>query len=115
MERDVRNIPEGLKILIGKPAMRPEETLLTTLRQIVDQAPGCMEAHLPQIFAAGKMPAPRLALVVVIDAAQDPEPIAARLNKDVAASLPAGTSLDVWVLTQSDHLLPAVRNARSAL
>ncbi|MCZ8195913.1 MAG: hypothetical protein O9253_02460 [Aquidulcibacter sp.] len=115
MEREIRGIPEELKILIGRPAMQPEETLRVMLRQVVDQVPGCLEAHLPQVFAVGKMPAPRLALVVVIDPAQDPEPIAERLNKDVLASLPAGTSLDVWALMPSDHLLPAVRNARVAL
>lgn len=115
MERDIRGIPEELKILIGKPAMRPDESLLAILRQAVGRVPSCVEAHLPQVFAVGKMPAPRLALVVVIDAAHDPEAIAERLNKDIVASLPAAASLDVWVLMPSDHLLPAVRNARVAL
>lgn len=115
MEREVRGIPEGLKILIGKPAMQPEEGLLTILRRVVGQVPSHIEAHLPQVFAVGKMPAPRLALVVVIDAAEAPEPIAERVNRDLAASLPAGTLLDVWVLNPSDQLLPAVRSARVAL
>lgn len=115
MERQVRGIPEELKILIGKPAVQPEDELLTMLRQIVDRVPSHIEAHLPQVFAVGKMPAPRLALVVVIDATEEPEPVAERLNRDVAASLPTGTSLDVWVLNPADHLLPAVRNARVAL
>jgi len=115
MERGVRKFPEDLKILIGKPTVQPDETFLALLRQIVDRASGCVEAHLPQVFVVGAMPAPRLALVVVIDPAQDPQLIAEQLNGDVAATLPTGASLDVWVLTPSDDLLPAARNARSAI
>lgn len=115
MDRDSRKIREGNKILIGKPATQPDETLLGLLRQIVDRVSVNMEAHLPQVFVVGAMPMPRLALVVVIDPAQNPEVIAARLNNDIAATLPSGSSLDVWVLTPSDHLLPAVRNAGSVV
>lgn len=108
-------IPADAQVLIGRPAIPPSDGLVEQIRAIVASTPGCLEAHLPQVFAIGAMPAPRLALVVVTDPTRDEQEIAAQLNRQMAAISSDEPPFDLWMLGPSDSLMRAIRDARCRL
>lgn len=108
------SLPADQKILIGRPASMLDGSTLNVLRRIAYGVPGCIEAHLPQVFVLGAMPASKMALTLVIDGLQDPQQITQQLNDEIARSLPA-SSIDTWLLIPSDSILTSVRSARCAL
>lgn len=110
-----KQIPAGQKILIGRPTQAPPEKTLFAINQAVSLLPTCLEVHLPQYFAIGAMPAPRLALVLVIGEDEDKEVFAQNAEKALAGSLVMPTQIDLWVLAPNDPLLPAVRRATCPL
>jgi hypothetical protein len=60
------------------------------------------------------MPAPRVALAVVVDDEKDMDRIAKRLNDELSALLPA-IEMDTRMLTPSHPILTTVRNRHCEL
>ena len=107
---DELRVPAGSQVYLGAPAVPLEPEIVAALAELVDGAPEVTEAHLPQAFVPGAMSAPAQVLVIVtLDS--DRQPALNRIGPGLGHILPAGRSLDVWPLSPSDPVLPAVRGA----
>jgi hypothetical protein len=103
-------VPAGSQVYLGAPAVPMESEIVAALAELVDSASEVTEAHLPQTFVPGVMPAPAQVLVIVtLDA--DRQLALNKIGPGLGRILPAGRSIDVWPLSPSDHLLSAVRGA----
>lgn len=112
MRSDKRSpIPNDQKVLIGKPAHALSQADRLALDKAIDRLPQCLEVHVPQYFVIGAMQAPRLVLVLVVRDDEDREAIAQKVHILLAECLPESMTIDTWVITGDDSLLPAIRRA----
>lgn len=102
-------------VLIGKPSKLPAVEVLSAVSRAVGGLPQCREAHFPQYFIVGNMPEPRQVLVLVVDEDQHQEVFAREAQIRVMECLPGSAPLDLWIMTERDPLLPAVRSASCKL
>jgi hypothetical protein len=91
-----------------------EPAIVAAIRRLVDNAPGIIEAHLPQVFVPGAMEAPAQVLVIVV-ADADSQRAVDRLGSGLGSIVPRGRSIDVWPLRPGDPLLPTIRAAGCGL
>jgi hypothetical protein len=116
MGKDDTTLPSGTTLLIGPPSgeqLGPEAR--ASLARVVGEVPGVLEAHVPQIAAAGSGSPPRQVLFVVLDDDTRAERALQALGPRVQEVVPSGFFLDVLPLTSRHELLPAVRNAGSRI
>jgi hypothetical protein len=112
MGKDDTTLPSGTTLLIGPPTgPQLSDGERAALAAVAASVPGILEAHVPQITAAGSSSPPRQVLFVVL--ADDAR--VERVTQAVAQALPAGVSLDVLPLTTRHELLPAVQHAGSRI
>jgi hypothetical protein len=116
MGKDDTTLPSGTTLLIGPPTgTQLSDEARTSLAAAVAALPGVIEAHVPQISAAGSGSPPRQALFLVLEDDARPERVLQPLEPRLKEILPAGLALDVLPLTLRHELLPAVRNAGSRI
>ena len=116
MGKDDTTLPSGTTLLIGPPTgaqlgAAERSALVTALAAVT----GLVEAHVPQITAAGSNAPPRQVLFVVLDDDTRADRVTPALEKHLQQILPPGFVLDLLPLTQRHELLPAVRNAGSRI
>lgn len=107
-------LPSDQKLIIGRPVSMPDKVLLCGILSALENFPCFVEAHLPQYFVLNKMDLPRLILAVIVrDAGIEDVAIAGRklLEEHVSPNF----KLDMMVLDQQDHLLPAIQKANCRL
>lgn len=104
-------VPPNSKVLIGRPSILPSEAILMAAKQVFERVSECTEAHLPQIFLIGTMDLPRLALVLVCNEPSKFEEIASTAGRQLLEYLPVDSSLDLWVIADTDPLLASVKRA----
>lgn len=73
-----------------------------------------VEAQLLQHLVLGKMPAPKLLLVLVIQDGSVQEALVFQANRAIADG-PDAALIDIFVIDLNDKLLPAVRKAQCQL
>jgi hypothetical protein len=88
--------------------MEPE--IVAAIGRLVDGAPEIIEAHLPQVFVSGAMPAPAQVLVIVT-VERDVQRALDKIGAGLGRILGSGRSMDIWPLSPMDKLLPMVRGA----
>ncbi|MET0551675.1 MAG: hypothetical protein ABW221_01465 [Vicinamibacteria bacterium] len=116
MGMDDTTLPSGTTLLIGPPTgAQLSDEARSALAAAVAVLPGLVEAHVPQISAAGSGQPPRQVLFLVLDQDARSERVLQALQPRLSEIVPAGTSLDVLPLTLRHELLPAVRNAGSRI
>ena len=98
-------------VLIGKPSKLPAVEVLRAVSRALGGLPQCREAHFPQYFVLRDMPEPRQVLVLVVDEDQHQDVFAQEAQVRVLECLPGSAPLDLWIMTERDPLLPAVRSA----
>jgi hypothetical protein len=116
MGKDDTTLPSGTTLLIGPPTgaqlgAAERSNLVTALGAV----PGVVEAHVPQITAAGSNTPPRQVLFLVLEDDARADRVTQALEKHLWGILPPGSALDVLPLTRKHELLPAVRNAGSRI
>lgn len=109
------NFDASDKLIIGKPATGIPAELSTRIEKSLRGYGLVRAAFLPQYFALGKMPAPRMMLVLVASEAGKTEELAARANEMQAAGEWGDKLMDICVMDMSDPLLAAVRRAKCEL
>lgn len=102
------------KLIIGRPVNMPDKVLLRGVLSALEHFPPFVEAHLPQYFALNKMDSPRLMLAVIVRDA-DIEGVAIAGRKLLEEHVSTNFKLDMMVLDQQDHLLPAIQKANCRL
>jgi hypothetical protein len=113
MGKDDTTLPSGTTLLIGPPTgAQLSDELRTALAAAVATVPGVLEAHVPQISAAGSGSPPRQALFLVLEDDVRTERVVQALEPRLKEIAP---HLDVLPLTMKHELLPAVRNAGSRI
>jgi hypothetical protein len=116
MGKDDTTLPSGTTLLIGPPTgTQLSDEVRTSLAAAVAALPGVVEAHVPQISAAGSGSPPRQVLFLVLEDDARPERVLQPLEPRLKEIVPAGAALDVLPLTLRHELLPAVRNAGSRI
>jgi len=116
MGKDDTTLPSGTTLLIGPPTgAQLSDEARTALATAVAALPGLLEAHVPQITAAGSGSAPRQVLFLVLEDDARAERVLESLAPRLKEIVPAGAVLDVLPLTLRHELLPAVRNAGSRI
>jgi len=116
MGKDDTTLPSGTTLLIGPPTgaqlgAAERSALATVLADVT----GLVEAHVPQITAAGSNAPPRQVLFLVLEDDVRADRVTPALEKQLREILPPGVVLDLLPLTQRHELLPAVRNAGSRI
>ena len=115
MGKDDTTLPSGTTLLIGPPTgAQLAAEARATLARIVGEVPGVLEAHVPQIAAAGSGSPPRQVLFLVLDEDRRGRALQT-LEPRLRDAIPGGFSLDVLPLTPRHELLPAIRNAGSRI
>jgi|SRR5688572_20934272 hypothetical protein len=116
MGKDDTTLPSGTTLLIGPPGGEQlGAEARAALARIVGEVPGVLEAHVPQILAAGSGSPPRQVLFLVLDDDTRVERALQALEPRLRDVVPSGFFLDVLPLTARHELLPAVRNAGSRI
>ena len=100
----------GSEVFLGAPAVPMEPETFAALGDLVDNTPEVIEAHLPQAFVRSTMSTPMQVLVIVTEES-DRHVALRKLGLGLGRILPDGRPIDVWPLSPSDQLLPAVRGA----
>jgi hypothetical protein len=116
MGKDDTTLPSGTTLLIGPPSgaqLGPDAR--AAVARIVAETPGVLEAHVPQIVAAGSGSPPRQVLFLVFDDDTRGQRALQALAPRLQEVLPGGFLLDVLPLSPRHELLPAVRNAGSRI
>jgi len=103
------------KVLMGRPSHVPPEAIVSALTQAIDHLPQCLEAHFPQYFVVGAMQEPRQVLVLVVRDDENQEDFAQKARNRVLEYLSDPTPIDIWVMVESDPMLPAVRKATCSI
>src|SRR5689334_11733365 len=83
------------KIVIGKPARMTSVDLVSRIERGLGYNASLVEAHLQQYFMLGKMQAPRLLLVLVVDKASAQENVALKANEILTEGF-GGTAIDIF-------------------
>ena len=104
-------IPNDVRVFIGAPEGRLQQTLLDSITHAVASIPDIIEAHLPQCFLPHVMSKPARVLVIVVPAYRAERILAALLDQ-LAAVLSPPFCLDVWPITTDSAVLAAVHGAR---
>jgi hypothetical protein len=116
MGKDDTTLPSGTTLLIGPPTgAQLSHEARAALAAAVAELPGVVEAHVPQISAAGSGSPPRQVLFLVLDEDARSERVLQALEPRLNAIVPEGAALDLLPLTLQHELLPAVRNAGSRI
>jgi len=105
------NIPRGVNIMIGRPALPMSPEKVAALAGAVATVPGIIEAHLPQCRVPSLSAAPAQVLVLVLRSHRRAGRVMLQLQPLLHEILPAGVTLDVWPLDAGSTLLPAIRSA----
>lgn len=114
MGKEDTTLPSGTTLLIGPPAgPQLSGDARAALAAALAAVPGVVEAHVPQISAAGSAAPPRQVLFLVLADDARSERAVQALAPRLAGIVPEGVALDVLPLTRRHELLPAVRNAGS--
>lgn len=116
MGKDDTTLPSGTTLLIGPPTgaqLGPDAR--AALARILGETTGVLEAHVPQIVAAGSGSPPRQVLFLVLDDDTRVDRALQSLEPRVRGVVPSGFFLDVLPLSPRHELLPAVRNAGSRI
>lgn len=115
MGKDDTTLPSGTVLLIGPPAgTQLGQEARAAIAGAVSALPGVVEAHVPQISAAGSSAPPRQVLFLVLADEARAERVTKALEPRLR-EITAGTALEVLTLTLRHELLPAVRNAGSRI
>jgi hypothetical protein len=116
MAKDDTTLPSGTTLLIGPPT-GPQlgEATRSALAAALSSMAGLVEAHVPQLTAAGSNSPPRQVLFLVLEDDVRPDRVTQALEPRLSEILPQGVALDVLPLTLKHELLPAVRNAGSRI
>src|SRR5262245_46426915 len=108
------HIPKGARVYIGAPAQPLPENIVSALRSAVSSAPGLAEAHLPQVYFESAEAASQVLVLVPLSRSQA-QAVVDAVGSQLSSALPAGVTLDVWLLSARDFMLEAVRNAHCEL
>lgn len=106
------NLAPDAMVIFGKPAHFDYGDALTRIGESLAQEEVVVEAHLPQYFVLGSMPAPRLSLVLVARDVSQQAGVALRAKSILENLSLAQLVTDVWIMREDDRLLPSVRRAK---
>jgi hypothetical protein len=109
------SIPEGAMVFLGAPAKPMPEHRSAAIRVLVESVSGVTEAHLPQCFVLGVMPAPVQMLVLVLALTRDTENVIREISDGLDAIIPHESSLDIWPMMPNSDFLQDVRSANCRL
>jgi hypothetical protein len=116
MGKDDTTLPSGTTLLIGPPTgAQLGEAARSALVTALAAVAGLVEAHVPQITAAGSNAPPRQVLFLVLEDDARVDRVTQALEPRLREILPPDVVLDVLPLTLRHELLPAVRNAGSRI
>jgi len=97
----------------GPPARPLPADISAAIGAALGRLPEVREAHLPQVYAPGKIDPPAQVLVIVLD---DGAPsLAPRVEQILREILPSNAHMDVMEWTAKNAALPTVRNSGCAL
>jgi hypothetical protein len=109
------NFDPSDKLIIGKPAGGVPAEISNRIEKSLCGSGLVKEAFFPQYFVLGKMPVPKMILVLVPRETSNPEELAVLVNRMQEAGEWGDTITDIWVMNSNDPLLPAVRRAKCDL
>ncbi len=97
--------------IIGRPKDPYPDAVVEALKRAVSGVHGVAEAHIPQLFMAGKTPMPEQTLIIVPGAGHEE----VRLMKDVMDAvhreLPEGPDVPAMLVRGDESMAKAVREA----
>jgi len=109
------NIPSGSAVVLGAPAKPIPQALSDAIQKMVRSTEGIKEAYLPQCYVKNVVEPPAQVLVLVLHSAADHQSVLDAVGQGLVRLLPEGMHLDVWPMSESSNLLPAVRGSRTHL
>jgi hypothetical protein len=116
MGKDDTTLPSGTTLLIGPPTgVQFGLDTRAALAAVLAQSAGVLEAHVPQISAAGSGSPPRQVLFLVLADDARAERVTQALEPRLKELTRGWEPPEVLTLTLRHELLPAVRNAGSRI
>jgi len=106
-------LSEGTEVFIGPPAKPLPPQISAALGKSLGKLAEILEAHLPQMYAPGKLDPPAQVLVVVLE--DDAVSLEPAIGRVISTILPSTAYLDVMELRTNSPLLPTVRMCGCAL